>query len=427
MIDRFIMSNQNNKILLLTWEISPMYAGGLGILTESVVKEMQKQGLDITVLVPQIPKSIKLPDNVISLEKQTKKYYKQKLNIPDFNFDLENFRKSNRPEKIGWPKIFSNPKEQKSSSYNLYPNNTPAVTRAFAFAVQDFLKKESGYRAIIGMDWETIPTFRLLKTNGFKTPFIFYINGTEYDRNLEKTKINNTIKVIWDMEKNNYTLADNVICVSNFTKNILVKHYNVKASNILTVFNDITFYPSNNYYKDIKQNKTVLFIGRIANQKGLFFLLDTAKRVLEIDNQVKFIIAGDGEILPEVVEAVASKGLEKNCIFTGWLDTDQKKKLYRSSDLFVMPSPSEPFGLTPLEAIRSDLPVISSEKCGFIGVVPSTPTFKYYDTNAFAQLILYYLGSKENRTELLLKQQADLEKHSWSKEVAKIVKLIDTL
>lgn len=427
MIGRFAMSNQNNKILLLTWEISPMYAGGLGILTESVVKEMQNQGLDITVLVPQVPKSIKLPDYVISLEKQTKKYYKQKLNIPDFDFDLENFRKSNRPEKIGWPKIFSNPNKQKSSSYNLYSNNTPAITRAFAFAVQDFIKIESGYRAIIGMDWMSIASFRLLKYNKVSTPFIFYVNSTEYDRSLDELKLGSSSKDLWNTEHENYQIAENIISVSDITKKILVKEFNVDSKKIITVYNDITFYPSNDHYKTIKQNKTVLFIGRIANQKGLFFLLDTAKRVLEIDNQVKFIIAGDGEILPEVVEAVASKGLEKNCIFTGWLDTDQKKKLYRSSDLFVMPSPSEPFGLTPLEAIRSDLPVISSEKCGFIGVVPSTPTFKYYDTNAFTQLILYYLGSKENRIELLLKQQADLQKHSWSKEVAKIVKLIDTL
>jgi len=122
---------------------------------------------------------------------------------------------------------------------------------------------------------------------------------------------------------------------------------------------------------------------------------------------------------------VVEKELEKNVHFLGWTNSEQKKVLYNTSDLFVMPSPSEPFGLTALEAIKSGVPVIASKNCGFVNLVKSTPTFTYHDTQTFTHLILSLLHNPQELKALVIRQQNDLANHSWSREVAKLVALIE--
>lgn len=403
-----------------------MYAGGLGLLARSVVDQLRKLGSEVTVLVPQIPKGLQIPD-VINLEKKVIKFNKAKFNIPGSDFKLEAFQKSNKPSGHSWPKLFHKKSGKTTLNYNLYPNNTPALTRAFAFAVSDFLKNNQDYDAVLGMDWESIATFQLLKSQNLKIPFGFYINATEYDRNLDKKKIDNITRTLWNLEKENFPKADFLFSVSEITKKILVDKYDVLEEKITPVFNDLHFIPTKSVYKSLNYGKKVLFIGRLSTQKGLFFLIDTAKKVLDIDPYVQFIVAGDGEILSQAIEFSCQKEIEKNIIFTGWATDSEKKKLYRSCDLFVMPSPSEPFGLTALESVRSGLPVIASENCGFLGIMPSTPVFQYYDTNQFAHLILHYLNDPKKKLELLEKQKNDLSEHFWSKEVTKIITKIKSL
>ena len=406
------------KILVLTWEIYPMLAGGLGPLARSAVNELRRQGAQVTVLVPQIPSGIELND-VVNLEKRVKKFYREKKSIPDFDFNIDHFRKSNRPDKMVWPNLFQ--PDRKKPAFNLYPNHTPALTKAFGWATLEYLKQNPDWDIILGMDWESAPAFHLIKQHNIQIPFGFYLNSTEYDRSPEKSKIGQTGRQIMELERREFAQADFILTVSDVTKKVVVNEYNLKPDNVHSIFNDIPFTAHTTSYESLNKGKNVLFIGRVAAQKGLYFLLDTAKKVVEIDPQIKFIIAGDGEMMADIVEGVAERELEKNCLFTGWVNEEQKKLLYRSSDLFVMPSPSEPFGLTPLEAIRSDLPVISSENCGFIGVIPTTPTFKYYDTNSFTHLILHYLNHHEDRKKLIQIQKEELKKHSWAKEVAKII------
>ncbi|NJL96848.1 glycosyltransferase family 4 protein [Candidatus Gracilibacteria bacterium] len=203
-----------------------------------------------------------------------------------------------------------------------------------------------------------------------------------------------------------------------------MKHCQVSAQKIIVVNNDITFIPDTKGYKELDKGKNILFVGRIFPQKGLEFLLDTAQKVIGIDPQVKFLIGGDGIMIPQVVQSIAERELEKNVLLTGWVNSSVKKQLYKSGDLFVMPSPSEPFGLTALEAIKSGVPVISSKHCGFLDVVPSTPTFEYYDTHKFAEMILHYIDNKKILQNLLQTQQKELSKHKWPDQIAKILQQI---
>ena len=501
---------KEKRILILSWEMFPLYAGGLGFLTKSVVDEMKKQNCFVQVLCPFIPKNITV--EAINLEKRIKFWCKKNKNIPNLDFPLDNFgqKKTNH---ANWPTLFSDKRVKNNKKINLYPQNTPAITKSFGWSVLEFLQNNESFDLIIGMDWETIPTFYILedyfnpkenivledlqsqkeesntekgkidkkyeeiitKNSGSKTfqgeitnveskptkktqnqsvnqnlhqsiskkidsnidkkslnntkiitkiPFYFYINATELDRGPEQINQICSKNAILKLEKETYKNAFKIISISDITKDILIKHYQVKPEKILTVYNDIEFVPSLEKFNYLKQDKTVLFIGRLEAQKGLIFLVETAARVLEIDSSIKFLVAGDGDSMPNLVETICEKGLEKSFFLTGWLGEDAKKKLYNSSDLFVMPSPSEPFGLTPLEAIRSGTAVISSQTCGFLSVIPSTPTFAYHDINNFAQLIIYYLQNPLERAKLLQTQQEELAKHSWSNEIKKI---LDTL
>lgn len=497
---------QKKRILILSWEMFPLYAGGLGFLTKSVVDEMKKQDCFVQVLCPLIPKNLTV--EAISLEKRIKFWCKKNKNIPNLNFPLDNFGQK-KTNSANWPTLFSDKRVKNNRKINLYPQNTPAITKSFGWAVLEFLQNNEAFDLIIGMDWETIPTFYILEdyfgqkqditienleneknklnkltkeigkspeiknvetesksTNSIQNeiqdnhqnqianqmitkkiditkdhenheknpqnagkkilriPFYFYINATELDRGPEQINQIDPKNQILKLEKETYKNAFKIISISDITKDILVKHYSLKPEKILTVYNDIEFVPSQEKFEYLKQDKTVLFIGRLEAQKGLIFLVETAARVLEIDSSVKFLVAGDGDSMPNLVETICEKGLEKSFFLTGWLEEDAKKKLYNSSDLFVMPSPSEPFGLTPLEAIRSGTAVISSQTCGFLSVIPSTPTFAYHDINNFAQLIIYYLQNPTERAKLLQIQQEELAKHSWSNEIKKI---LDTL
>lgn len=509
------------RILILSWEIFPLFAGGLGFLARSVVDELILQNCEVVVLVPTKPKNMIIP-NAESLERRTKFWLKKGKIIPNLDFPLDNFGQK-KTNQTNWPALFSGQKLKNNKKFNVYPQNTPAITKAFAWSVLEFIRSNQSFDLIIGMDWETIPSFYVLedyfakleekenlksKTNSennqklipelnsekteskselkmekselnknfessnlvmgksstksqnqnislenIKKPpsknqeilspnslhnakiemfeqtkrpeFYFYINATELDRGPEQINQKETSNPILNLEKKTYPLAKKIISISDITRNILTDHYKVEQNRILTVYNDIVFEPNFDKFSGLSGDKNVLFIGRLEAQKGLIFLLETAVRVLEIDSQVKFFVAGDGDLLPSLIENMCEKGLEKSFFLTGWLGEEDKKRLYSSSDLFVMPSPSEPFGLTPLEAIRSNTAVISSQTCGFLSVVPSTPTFAYHDINNFAQLIIYYLHNPKERNKLLETQKLELAKHSWSREIAKILETLN--
>ena len=518
------------RILILSWEIFPLFAGGLGFLARSVVDELILQNCEVVVLVPTKPKNMIIP-NAESLERRTKFWLKKAKIIPNLDFPLDHFGQK-KTNQTNWPALFSGQKLKNNKKFNIYPQNTPAITKAFAWSVLEFIRSNQSFDLIIGMDWETIPSFYALedyfakleekenlkprinsenhhkneknnqklipelnsektepksdseidksepnKNKNFESSnlvmgkssvenqnqnislenlqknlsksqkalssnnlckakieileqtkrpeFYFYINATELDRGPEQINQKETKNPILNLEKKTYPLAKKIISISDITRNILTDHYKVEQNRILTVYNDIIFEPNFEKFVGLSGGKNVLFIGRMEAQKGLIFLLETAVRVLEIDSQVKFFVAGDGDLLPSLIENMCEKGLEKSFFLTGWLGEEDKKRLYSSSDLFVMPSPSEPFGLTPLEAIRSNTAVISSQTCGFLSVVPSTPTFAYHDINNFAQLIIYYLHNPTERNKLLETQKLELAKHSWSREIAKILETLN--
>ena len=420
-------SSASLRILILSWELLPVYAGGLGILVRDVVDELKAQGNEVRVLMPRIPPRTEVED-AFSIPRDFNKFYREDKPVEglDYNIDLAD-RRGRTPGAM-WPPLFQGRKKaKKNSAFTLYPNNLPRLVRAYAHTCAKYLAEhESEYDLVIGMDWMSTPAFHAIRTRKIDVPFFFHVNSTEWDRTPNPRRVTAGYTANKRLEGTLFKEADAVLAISQVTKQALVEHCEVPEEKLHIISNDLSFDPEQKGYTELDKGKNVLYIGRITAQKGLPFLLDTAEKVIGIDSQIRFLIAGDGEDMADTVETIAERGLEKNCIIIGWVNGEQKKQLYKSADLFVMTSPSEPFGLTPLEAIISDVPVISSKNCGFLDVVPATPTYDYHDTARFAEMLLHYINDSEDRAKLLTRQKEEYAKHSWSDQIAKITDLART-
>jgi glycogen synthase len=414
------------RILILSWELLPVYAGGLGVLVRDVVDELINQNCEVDVLLPRVPAGVKI-QNGFTLPKIYNKHLKEGKPMEEISYDSISMQDPSKITKKPWLPLFINKRGSKiKNHFVLYPNSLPKHIRAYARTAEEYLKSiDKTYDLVIGMDWHSIPAFTLIKKSFPKLSFYFHVNSTEWDRTPNPRKFSPGYLSNCYLESTYFKEADKILAISNITKQMLIEHCEVPVEKIEIISNNITFNPEKNGFTELDKGKNVLFIGRVDGQKGLGFLLDTAERVTNIDPQIRFLIAGDGPEIPNIIEAIAEKGLEKQCLIMGWVNNDQKRQLYKSADLFVMTSPSEPFGLTPLEAIISDVPVISSKKCGFLDVIPSTPTYDYYDTNRFSELLVYYINDKKARNNLLKKQQEEYKNHSWSEQIKKILILLN--
>jgi glycosyltransferase involved in cell wall biosynthesis len=397
---------QKQKILILSWEIYPNYCGGLGVLVRHLVNELMNQGHTVDVLIPDAKVQI-TETNIINLKGRVEYFLASKKEVPNLNFKLKNFRSS----------AHKTPDERVS---RVYPKNTPAVTSAYAFAVEEYLEDKQ-YDIILGMDWLTIPTFCLLKHTN-PTPFAFYINGTEIDRNYG-ARMSKTSHTIHLLEKQFYNQANLIFTVSKVCKKVLIKYLNCKGSNIKVIHNDseVKTMLSN---EDNRSTKKILFLGRLAYQKGLKYLLQSFRKLTKLDDNVELIIVGDGEEKKYIEKYINHHKLHHKIKLIPWLEGQDKSDIYFSSKLFMMPSVSEPFGLTALEAIRHGLPILASTRCGFCDIIPSTPTYEFTDTKQQSLLMNEYLNDELQWQQLINSQKKELEVHSWSDQIKKIISYI---
>ena len=398
---------QKLKLLILSWEIYPVYCGGLGVLVKHLVQELKDQGHHVDILIPNSHGET-VDDNIINLWDNIEIIQKTFVDIPDFNFTLQKFN-------------LIKPRNSDQKNDKIYPNETPKITQYYAYAVKEYLENSSiDYDMVIGMDWPSIPTFKLLKDTHPTLPFAFYVNGTEYDRNFGIKKLSYCSKKIGKIEKDYYKQAKQVFTVSNISSQHLNKHHRVKKSQLIVIHND-SEYTENIDPSIIKNEKEILFLGRIAYQKGIIYLLQALNRIVKTDNTFRLKIVGSGSYKPTLVKYIDKYSLNKYVTFVPWLDGIQKLKAFQQTSLFVIPSVSEPFGLTALEAIRSGAPVLASNMCGFTDLIPSTPTYQFNKSNLLAKKIIGLFSNTTKLKELHKEELSELSSHSWKTQIEKFV------
>lgn len=260
-------------------------------------------------------------------------------------------------------------------------------------------------------DWFTFPA-GLAVARATGRPLVVHVHSTEFDRSGE-----NGHSVVAGYEHDGCHGADRVIAVSRRTKAVLVERYGVDEGKIEVVYNGVENGPARPDIaippKIAKDDKIVLFLGRVTMQKGPEYFLQAAKRVLEVMDDVKFVVAGTGDKIQEMIEAVAEAGIGPKVVFTGFLRGPDLERVFEMADVYVMPSVSEPFGIAPLEAISHDVPVIMSKQSGVSEVIEHALKVDFWDTDEMANKIVAVLRHPPLGATLRKHADFELRRLTW--------------
>lgn len=242
---------------------------------------------------------------------------------------------------------------------------------------------ENDFDIIHAHDWLTYPAGIAAKNISGK-PLIVHVHATEFDRSGE-----NYNTIVFGVEKAGMEAADLVITVSNLTRNIVIKRYGIDPKKVVTVYNAVESGSENRIHQPVKsvEEKVVTFLGRITYQKGPEYFMEAAAKVLKHADNVRFVMAGSGDLLRKMIRYAARLGITEKFHFTDFLKGPEVDLMFSLSDVYVMPSVSEPFGISPLEAMRSNVPVIISKQSGVSEVLKHAIKIDFWDVDAMADAI----------------------------------------
>lgn len=396
------------KILMFGWEFPPYNSGGLGTACYGLSKALSSEGVEIIFVLPK----------AYNYNTKINNFRILCANLP--NIEIEEIDSPISPY-ITNEKDYQQIIDESGFDNTLYGKSLFEEVNRYAKKAREIANRED-FDLIHAHDWLSFRAGVEAKKISGK-PLVVHVHATEFDR----TGNSGVNQFVYDIEQEGIDQADKIIVVSNFTKDILMKHYAIDSAKISTVHNGIdvksfgTPLGWSGSLAELKRagNKIVLFVGRITLQKGPDYFLETAKKVLEYSPDVIFIMAGAGDMQRRIIRDAARLGIADKMLLTGFLQGEELKKLYQASDLYVMPSVSEPFGITPLEALASNTPVIISKQSGVAEVLKDAIKVDFWDTDLMTRKILSILNHKSYRRWLREKGKQQLKNITWTKSAKK--------
>ena len=378
------------KVLMFGWEFPPLSSGGLGTACYGLTKALSKQGISITLVLPHAE----------DIDVDFLKIVSPNIKIKRINTLLKPYLTSS---------TYSNMRNRMPNS-NIYGSTLFEEVYRYTQAALEIAQQED-FDIIHCHDWMTFGAGIKAKEISHK-PLVIHVHATEFDR----TGGNSINPYVYHLEKQGMQQADAVIAVSHFTKNKIAAHYDINPEKIAVVHNAIDNDVTNFRKKllDIKKyNKLVLFLGRITLQKGPDYFLYAAKKVLDYDKNITFIMAGSGDMEASIIEKAAELGIADKILFAGFLRGTEVDLAYQQADVYVMPSVSEPFGLTALEAMKNEVPIIISKQSGVSEVVTHCLKVDFWDVHELANKILSTLRYKTLYDSLKENASREIKRFSW--------------
>ena len=271
-------------------------------------------------------------------------------------------------------------------------------------------------------DWLTYYAGMAAKAVSGK-PLVVHMHATEFDRSGEHIN-----RAVYDIERAGMEAADRVIAVSNLTRNIVITKYGIPPEKVVTVHNAVRF-SENDEGEAVRglDDKIVTFLGRITYQKGPDYFVEAAAKVLRRVPNVRFVMAGSGDLMHHVVRRVATLGISDRFHFTGFLKGAEVNRMFAMSDVYVMPSVSEPFGISPLEAMKSNVPVIISKQSGVAEVLDYALKVDYWDVDAMADAIYALVTYPALARMFSRKGHEEVTGIKWSNAAAKVKAVYEQL
>ncbi len=417
------------KILMFGWEFPPHISGGLGTACFGLTKGLTTSGdIEVAFVVPKTygdehPANIKLI-SAGEIELSGVKIKKMRVSAEKQEFSRcisayitpEQYEKMVTEKRLKSQSFFKNPSGKKIEFTGKYDNGLFREIYNYGVVASEIARSEP-HDVIHAHDWLTFQAgIEAKKISG--KPLVVHIHATEYDRCGEKCN-----KQVYNIEKRGMEMADKVITVSEFTRNIVIQKYNISPLKVTTVHNAVEPIDKNeikNLWKIGTQDKIVTFLGRITSQKGPEYFVKAADMILKRMDNVRFVMAGSGDLMEKMVRYVANLGISDKFHFTGFLRGDDVYRMYAMSDLYIMPSVSEPFGISPLEAIQSNVPVIISKQSGVSEVISNAIKIDFWDVNAMADAIYGVLNYKALSNLLKNDSIKEIEKLKWPDVAEKI-------
>lgn len=415
------------RVLMFGWEFPPHISGGLGTACQGIVGSLLERNVNVVFVVPKAYGDEPLPSGAIIGAEGTPHKLKElpfglgsllHIGVSSSLAAYPSFR--TKVEEVVEP--FHGVKSSLSTDENSfrfsggYGANLVEEVEHFA-SIGARIAREQPFDVIHAHDWPTFPAGIVAKRIARK-PLVVHVHATELDRS--GGAIN---KQVYAIEKMGVDEADMIICVSNLTKNKLINFYHADERKIEVVHNGVM----PNAYESIKEPKLspkedriVAYLGRITYQKGPAFFVDAAKKVLDFTKNVRFVMAGDGDMLPEMVERVARYRIGDRFHFTGFLRGKEVAYLLNHTDVFVMTSVSEPFGIVPLEAMQLKVPVVLSKQSGVAEVLKYVIKVDFWDVDALADAIYGLVEYPALHSFLSSNGYAETKRLTWDDAAAKI-------
>ena len=447
------------KVFMLGWEFPPHVSGGLGTACHGLTKGLDEIGVDVVFVVPtavpvdasshvklQSPATLPLLNRAAAPAPETpraagqeqppigQKRVSEHVEIRQVSAHLQPYRQSeSTPQRAvrslsdapdgaegppgglvgieGLPNATgSEPQGESSSPAGVhYGGDLMTEVQKYARLALELAAHED-FDVIHAHDWMTFPAGQAVAAATGK-PLVVHVHSTEFDRAGE-----NVNQHIYEIERTGMHAARRVVCVSYLTRGIAISRYGVDADKISVVYNAVAAASDNvsNVPAPIQHDeKIVLFLGRLTMQKGPEYFLAAAQKVIGRFKNVRFIIAGSGDMIDRCVKLAADMNIGRYVTFTGFLRGDDVARVFKMADLYVMPSVSEPFGIAPLEAISHDVPVIISKQSGVSEILTHALKVDFWDTEDMANKILAVLRHDPLQRTLRQHGQIEVQKLSW--------------
>ena len=419
------------------WEFPPHISGGLGTACFGLTKGLTRMAdLEITFVVPKKWGDEDLPDVTFVGADQIPVIQKQ-IQFDDFKAKLEYYELQSQLVPYLGTAEFDALKAEKMLDENRFVELTndgkfilnggygPSLFQEIKYyaVAAEKLARELDFDLIHVHDWMCFPAGVAAKRISGK-PLVAHIHSTEFDRCGKMVN-----PAICKIEKEGLELADKVIAVSNLTRSIVERTYGIDNRKIVVIHNAVepADYSGVGLSKPYYPDKVVSFLGRVTSQKGPGYFVEAAALVASKIKNVRFIMAGKGDLLDEMKQKVVDLNVSGYFIFPGFVADEEIGELFLSSSVFVMPSVSEPFGIVALEAMQAGVAVIVSRQSGVAEVVKNAIKVDYWDSVGLADAIINLLENENFRKELAINGKREAGKIIWERSALKVHKLYKSL
>ncbi|MBT1686460.1 glycosyltransferase [Dawidia soli] len=423
-------------VLMFGWEFPPHLSGGLGTACLGLATALKEQDVKLLFVVPKAHGDESIPlinasgvtlaadETVVRTVHKRSDTGSREIAVAATIRPYATGAATRAVEHWHWQYATETLRTVKSGSgirYSFSGGYGPSLMEEVArYAdVAGAIARQNNFDVIHAHDWLSFPAGVEAKNVSGK-PLIVHVHATEIDRAGE----NNIDRRVFDIERQGMQAADLVIAVSQWTKDILVRKYDIHPAKIHVVHNGVMPVQVDHWPVTPKISEHVVtFLGRVTYQKGPLYFIEAARKVLDYFPDAHFIMAGSGDLLPAMIDRVARGKMSSRVHFTGFLRGKQIHQVWSVTDVYVMPSVSEPFGITPLEAVQAGVPVIVSNQSGVAEVMDHVIKVDFWDTRALANAIIGVLRHKVLSDSLRSNGRKEIEALTWKRAAGKIKQL----